>query len=223
MPEGGSISFSAWRDDDTIFIGISDTGEGMSGDVMKKIFDPFFTTKLVAGTGLGMSMAYGIITRHGGKIEVESKQGEGSTFTLQFPTTYKGASKKSTSEPGQEIKNKNLRILVVDDEVALCTILDEFLSGSGQKVTTVDNGADAIGKIKTESYDLILCDLAMQNITGYDVIKAVSELENKPKTGIITGWREKLNREEIKVDFILRKPFNLSELTKHINVIFGGQ
>ncbi|MBT3878942.1 MAG: PAS domain S-box protein [Candidatus Scalindua sp.] len=222
MPEGGSISFSTWCDNDTAFIGISDTGEGMPGDVMKKIFDPFFTTKLVAGTGLGMSMAYGIITRHGGKIEVESKLGEGSTFTLQFPTTSKGASQKSTSEPGQEIKHKNLRILVVDDEVALCTVLDEFLSESGQKVTTVYNGADAIGKIKTESYDLILCDLAMQNITGYDVIKAVSELENKPKTGIITGWREKLNGEGVKVDFILRKPFNLSELTKHINVIFSA-
>ena len=225
MPEGGIISFSAWSSDDTTYVGISDTGEGMPEDVKKNIFDPFFTTKLAAGTGLGMSMAYGIISRHGGKIEVESKLGEGSTFTLQFPNTYGGTSQITAPKSGQETKNKNLRVLVVDDEVAVCTILDDFLSESGQKVTTVDNGADAIDKIKSESYDLLLCDLAMQNITGFDVIKAVNKLEKKPKIGIITGWGEKLkllDGEDMKVDFILRKPFELSELMKHINVVFGA-
>jgi len=87
MPEGGSLSFSTCRSDDTLLVGVSDTGEGMSNEVMKNIFDPFFTTKAPVGTGLGMSMVYGIMTRHGGKIEVESEVGKGSMFNLKFPIT----------------------------------------------------------------------------------------------------------------------------------------
>ncbi len=224
MPEGGSLSFSIWNRENTVFAGISDTGEGMPEDVKKRVFDPFFTTKIPVGTGLGMSMTYGIITRHGGKIEVESELGRGSTFTLQFPTTNKRASLMATPGPEQETDEKNLRILVVDDEVDICTILDKYLSRAGHKVKTVNNGSDAIGKIKAEDFDLILCDLAMPDVFGYDVIKSARGLGKKPKIGIITGWGEKLkiiNEEDMKVEFIVKKPFNLSELTNKINVLFG--
>ncbi len=223
MPEGGSLSFSTWSGDDTVFAGISDTGEGMSDEVRKNIFDPFFTTKTPVGTGLGMSMTYGIITRHGGKIEVESELGKGSKFALQFPTTTKAVSPIATPEPNQETNEKNLRILVVDDEVAICDILDKFLSGSGHKVKTVDNGADAINLIKTEYFDLVLCDLSMTDICGLEVIKFLNELERIPKIGIITGWGEKLKpiEEGMNVDFVARKPFDFSELANHINEAFG--
>ena len=104
MPEGGSISFSAWSGNDTVFVGISDTGEGMTEDVKKNIFDPFFTTKLAVGTGLDMSMAYGIMAWHGGQIDVESAPGKGSTFTLQFPAAAETASPIIT--PALEQENK---------------------------------------------------------------------------------------------------------------------
>jgi len=133
MPDGGSLSFSTWSIGDTVFVGISDTGEGMSEDVKKSIFDPFFTTKTPVGTGLGMSMTYGIMTRHGGKIEVESGIGKGSTFTLQFPATVRAVS-PIAAQPEQETNEKDLRILVVDDEVAMCDILDKVFSGDGHKV-----------------------------------------------------------------------------------------
>ena len=68
-----------------VFVSISDTGTGMKKNIQEKLFDPFFTTKTGVGTGLGMSMAYGIITRHGGKIDVESEEGKGSTFTIRLP------------------------------------------------------------------------------------------------------------------------------------------
>jgi PAS domain S-box-containing protein len=219
MPEGGSITFSTWSDDDTVFVGVSDTGEGMSEDVMKNIFDPFFTTKTPVGTGLGMSMAYGIITRHGGNIEVESEQWKGSTFTLQFPIATKAVSSIASPEPEPETNKKNLRILVVDDEEAICDILGKFLSGSGHKVKTVDNGADTINIIKVEDFDLVLCDLVMPDVSGHDVIKFLNELKKRSKIGIITGWGEKLKpiEEGMNVDFVIRKPFDFSELTKQIN------
>jgi len=225
MPEGGILSFCTWSGDDTVFVGISDTGKGMSEDVKKNVFDPFFTTKNPVGTGLGMSMAYGIIRRHGGKIEVESELGNGSTFTLQFPTTTETVSPVATPEPEQGTNKKNLCILVVDDEEAICDMLDQFFSGSGHKVKTVDNGADAINIIKTEYFDLVLCDLAMPDVSGRDVVKMLNELENMPKIGIITGWCEESNpviSEEFKVDFVVRKPFDFSELAKQINDVFDA-
>ena len=115
---------------------------------------------------------------------------------------------------------------MVDDEEAICDILDKFLSRGGHKVKTVDNDADAIDIIKAEEFDLVLCDLSMPNVFGYDVIKVLNELEKRPKIGIITGWGENLKTidgECMKVEFIVRKPFNFSELTKHINVAFGAK
>jgi CheY-like chemotaxis protein len=223
MPDDGRISFSTWSGEDTIFISISDTGEGMSEEVKKNIFDPFFTTKLALGTGLGMSTAYGIVTGHGGKIEVESEVGKGTTYTLQFPAATKTDSPEESSEPEQEIMNKCLRILVVDDEEEICNILDKFFSKKGHLVRTVDNGREAIALAKIDDYDLVLCDMAMPEVYGYDVIKALNKLEKMPKIGIITGWNEKLkpiNDEEFKVDFIIRKPLVFSELTRLINELF---
>ena len=97
MPDGGCISFSTWSKDDIVFISISDNGEGMSAEIKKNIFDPFFTTKVATGTGLGLSTVYGIVKRHNGKIEVESKVGKGSTFILQFPAADKADSSKETT------------------------------------------------------------------------------------------------------------------------------
>ena len=164
MPEGGSLSCNTWSGDETVFISITDTGEGMSAEVIKNIFVPFFSTKGVSGTGLGMSMAYGIITKHGGNIEVESDMGKGTTFTLQFPITNERASLMVTPEPEQKVKSEGLSILVVDDEESICNILDEFLSRNDHKVKAVDNGTEAIKLIKKEGFDLVLCDLAMPEV-----------------------------------------------------------
>ncbi len=222
MPEGGRISFSTWSSDDTVFVIVSDTGGGMSEEVKKNIFDPFYSTKGVEGTGLGMSMVYGIVNRHGGKIEVESEVGKGSTFTMQFPATNKSISQIEAPDTEQETNVKDLRILVVDNEVAICNILDKFLSSSGHNVKVVDNGADAISIMKTEDFDLVLCDLSMSDVYGIEVIITTNERDKRPKLGIITGWEEMLKKgKNIKFDFILKKPFNLSVLTKYINVEFG--
>jgi len=187
-------------------------------------FDPFFTTKSPVGTGLGMSMAYGIITRHGGKIEVESELGKGTIFSLQLPIAAKVGNSELFFEPAQDIQCKSLHVLVVDDEVNIGKLLDEFLSEDGHNVKTVDNGADAIKLSNRKSFDLVLCDLMMPDVSGYDVIKALNKLDRRPKIGIITGWSEKckpLEEKNMNVDFIIKKPFDFSELTKKINDVIG--
>ncbi len=224
MPEGGSLLFCTWSTDKTVFASVSDTGEGMPEGVKKRIFDPFFTTKLPVGTGLGMSTVYGIVTRHNGKIEVESELGKGSTFTLQFPTTIKTVNPIAAPDQEQEIKGNSLRILVVDDEEVICNILDESLSSNGHNVKTVDNGEEALGLIKSERYDLVLTDMAMPDVSGHEIIKSLNETEKRPKIGLITGWGknlECLDEEGMKVDFIIKKPFQIPVLIKQIQSLFS--
>ncbi len=224
MPEGGTVSFRTWSKDEVVFVSVSDTGSGMSREVMEKVFDPFFTTRSPKGTGLGMSIVYGIMRRHGGKVEVDSEIGKGSTFTLQLPFTIKTVSPVTSLKPEQNTRNKSLSILVVDDEKNTCALLDDFLSDEGHKIKTVFNGADAIQLLKSEEYDLVLSDLVMPDVTGYDVVKSVNKLKKKPKIGILTGLQETLEFQEekgMKVDFILRKPFDFPELTRHINDVIN--
>ncbi|RKY40675.1 MAG: hypothetical protein DRP76_01385 [Candidatus Omnitrophota bacterium] len=87
IEERGTIYISTYEDDENVFVRISDTGPGIPKKILSKIFEPFFTTK--KGTGLGLYVSRNIVTNHGGKIEVESKEGEGTTFTISFPKDYK--------------------------------------------------------------------------------------------------------------------------------------
>ncbi|MFQ5965113.1 MAG: response regulator [Candidatus Scalinduaceae bacterium] len=224
MTGGGCISFCTWSKDDTVFVSISDTGEGMTEEVRKRIFDPFFTTKRSEGSGLGMSVTYGVITGHGGKIEVESEVGKGATFTLSIPITRETPQLAVSPDPPRKIKAHGLRILVIDDEEEICSVLNKYFSRDGHEVRSVNNGTEAIKLLKNEDFGLILCDLVLPDMSGHDIVKVLDALDKKPKVGLITGWDEKIetkSKEELKIDFIIRKPFDFSTLTSHINEAFN--
>jgi len=226
MPDGGRLSFSTWSSDDTLFVSISDTGKGMPDEVKKKVFDPFFTTRRPLGTGLGLSVSYSAIVRHGGKIEVDSEEGKGTTFNVSIPVRKVAFQKTESSEADQRVTRRKLHILVIDDNDDVCEIVGGVLTRGGHTVKIVDNGVEAIELVGKEDFDLILCDLLMPNIHGYDVIKVINKLGKVPKIGIMTGWAEDLKPAddvEFKVDFILKKPFKHAELAKHINNLFGAE
>ncbi len=223
MPEGGHLSFRTWKNDDNVFLSILDTGEGMYEDIRKNIFDPFLTTKMPKGAGLGMSVSYGIIKRHSGMIYVKSEVGRGTTITIQLPISKDINHIDTISEPMHKLEVANLHILVVDDEQAVCEFLSEFLTQEEQNVKSVFSGKDAIKLLKSENFDLVLCDLVMPDVGGREVIKMLDTLEKSPEVGLITGWSEKLetfHKENLKVDFIVKKPFDFSELSKQINNVF---
>ncbi len=116
------------------------------------------------------------------------------------------------------------KVLVVDDDVVLGKILKEFLSGAGFNVKSVYGGAEAIELLRNEEFDLVLCDYIMSNVMGYDVATFLNKMTKKPKIGIITGWSEQIRareREEMNVDFIIKKPFEFPELEKKINSVLG--
>ncbi len=220
MPDGGSIFFSMMSYQNKVLISVSDTGIGMTEYVKKNVFDPFYSTRKPQGTGLGMSIAYSIIKRHGGNIEVESEVGKGATFTLSIPISKAVVQRAELSEQISEIACKKFRVLVIDDERRMCETLKKFFSKDGHMVKTASNGAYAIELAGREEFDLVLCDLAMTDTNGYDVIKVLNRTEYRPVIGIITGWNEELpllEKEEFKVDFVVRKPFSFSELAKKIN------
>ena len=224
MPGGGSLSFHTWAEEKTLFVTISDTGMGMGKTVQRNVFDPFFTTKIGVGTGLGMSTAYGIVVRHGGEIEVESEEGKGSRFTIRLPLSNEIAKPEATFEQEQELKAEGLRMLIVDDEQEICDLLSEYFLEDGHNVKSVNTGDMAIKLLETESFDLVLSDLVMPEVTGYDIIETIGTLEKKPKVGIITGWEDAYKTEKgetLKADFIVRKPINFSELTRCINNVLS--
>ena len=216
MPEGGRITFQTWEKGDTVFIGIADDGCGMSKEVQSKIFDPFYTTKGLEGSGLGMSVSYGIIGKHGGKIDLISKEGKGTIFTIEFPVATEEILPETSIEPVIDIQAENYRILVVDDVKEISDLLHVFLSRQGYNVDSVESGDAAIKMLERERYDLVICDLGMPQVSGWDVIKVVESLDKKPKIGLITGWADmldSLNQDDMGIDFIISKPIKYKKLS----------
>ncbi len=118
------------------------------------------------------------------------------------------------------------KVLVVDNEHKICMLIEEFLYKQGYSVRSAFSGAGAIQLLKNEEFDLVLCTYLMPEVSGYDVVKSLDILENRPKVGIITGWGESIGtreREEMKIHFVIRKPFDLSELMKHINNVLNAK
>lgn len=206
-----------------VIVSISDTGLGMDEETQSKIFDPFFTTK-DQGTGLGMSIASETLKRHGREIEVQSQKGRGSTFILSFPATKEppGITKPDQEPGGKKSEKKNTvhRILIVDNEKLIGKALSGFLTEEGHNVIFTDNGARALELLKKEEFDLVLCDLGMPDVSGWDIMNAIDTMARKPRIGIITGFLSASNSfpgREIKADFIINKPFELEEVLRYVN------
>jgi PAS domain S-box-containing protein len=192
---------------------VTDTGIGMSEEVRQRIFDPFFTTKGGRGSGLGLSLAYGIMERHGGRIEARSIPGRGTTFTLRFRT----APKKDAAAPQEPTERQLIprRLLVVDDDPMVRQTIAGLLRASGHLVTEADGGAAGIAQLEETSVDLVFTDLGMPEVTGWDVARAVRARRPGLPIVLLTGWGEHGTGEAQPaglVDRILGKPVRLEDL-----------
>ena len=217
MPEGGKITISTQlQAEDWVEVRIADSGIGMTEEVRKRVFDPFFTTKGVTNSGLGMSVSYGIIKRHGGEILIESEPGRGTTFILHLPTGYgeESAEEKVVKEkPVQEVRSA--RILVIDDEESVRNILSQMLRVQGYQVVVASDGEEGVERFKNEKFDLVFTDLGMPKMSGWEVGKALRGMNAKVPIAMITGWGVELNREKMNesgIDLVVSKPFNFDQL-----------
>jgi CheY-like chemotaxis protein len=216
MPKGGKLTIVTQpQAEDWVEVRITDTGIGMTEEVKNRVFDPFFTTKGVTNSGLGMSVSYGIVKRHGGEILIESEPGKGTTFILHLPTGY---GEEAVVEKGvvPVRESRQARILVIDDEDSVRDVLSRMLKTKGHQVVVASDGEEGIERFRSESFDLVLTDLGMPKLSGWDVGKTIKGINPKIPIAMITGWGVELDREKLSesgIDLIVCKPFNFDQVT----------
>jgi len=197
-----------------VVVTVADTGVGIPEAIRGKIFDPFFTTKGPQGTGLGLSMTYGILSRHGARITVDSREGYGTTFRLTFaPGAVPDVEEKAPREAMP--LGVSLRCLVVDDEAEVGRVLGDVLQTSGHRVVVLTDAAQAIAQLRAEPFDLVFTDLAMPRVSGWQVAQAVKEIAPTVPVVLVTGFGVELSAEERQthgVDMVLVKPLKISDV-----------
>jgi two-component system NtrC family sensor kinase len=172
---GGRIIINTETSGENVRIIVRDNGPGILPENLRRIFDPFFTTKQVGqGTGLGLSLCYGIIKEHGGTITPLSRPGEGAMFTIELPVFHLagepvGASHATPFKSPDASAGAGEKILVIDDEEAILQMLRERLTRSGYHVDTVTDGENALHRLREKNYDVMLCDWKMPGLNGRQI------------------------------------------------------
>lgn len=211
MPNGGTLTLTSRADERGVIIAVQDTGIGITDEVRRRIFDPFFTTKGPKGTGLGLAVVYGIVTRHGGEIQVESREGVGSTFTIRLPY---GLIESPPTHEKESTLAAPARVLVIDDEEAVREALRDILS-LRHVVEEAASGAEGIDRLKQTRFDLVITDLGMAGMSGWQVAQAVKALRPETAVVLVTGWGVQLDPAELRskgVDRVLPKPFEMMDV-----------
>jgi signal transduction histidine kinase/ActR/RegA family two-component response regulator len=203
-----------------VLVIISDSGCGMSKETVDKIFDPFYTTKPMGeGTGLGLSLSYGIIENHGGAILVDSALNRGSVFSIYLPAINNGCtdSVKKTKEQGLETWSFEQSILIVDDDLIMLEMLGDMIKSGKNKVYLASGGKEAIA-IFHEHYHhigLVFLDFAMPDVDGMEVYRELSKMAPSIKVIFLSGYAQAESisdlRSQGRVGFI-QKPFTNEEL-----------
>lgn len=204
MPKGGKFSIRTYmrelkeempkgnfsiKPGEYVCIDFKDTGIGMSEDDLSRIFEPYFTTRGdKGGTGLGMSVVYGIVKGHGGYIEVESSPGEGSGITVYFPASRKDeAPLKAVS--AQAVGGTDT-ILIIDDEKIILKMTKDILEESGYKVYTADSGKAGIKKFVENEIDLVILDIKMPDMGGKEVLERILQIDWEARVLLSSGYSE---------------------------------
>ena len=217
MPEGGTISIKTYDENSNVNISISDTGFGISPKVIGNIFEPFFTTKDIGHSGMGLSVVYGIVKGHNGNIDVKSIPDKGTTLIITIPVS-EGIIKAET-ESINSANPININVLVIDDEESIRDILKNVLVQFGNNVTDVSNGRSGIEVFQSGKFDVVITDLGMPEVSGWEVARQVKTIDPKIKVILLTGWDIELDEKGLKeknVDFVINKPFRISQITKSI-------
>lgn len=225
MPGGGRLTLRTWTNGQEVHCVVSDTGVGMTDEVRRRAFDPFFTTKGPRSTGLGLSVTYGIIQRHNGKIDIDTEPGRGTTTHITLPAALPTARSPlpAAVEPPAAA---HLRILVVDDEPEVRSAVADMLGLAGYTTSQASSGHEALAWLDTgQAVDLVLTDLGMPGMTGRDLARAVRARWPSLRLGLMTGWDETeapVGEASVAVDFVIAKPFKLSALLSAYATVPGA-
>jgi CheY-like chemotaxis protein/anti-sigma regulatory factor (Ser/Thr protein kinase) len=216
MPDGGAINIKTFVDKNQVCMLVSDSGSGMPRHISERIFDPFFTTKGPQSTGLGMSVSYGIVTRHQGTISVDSEEGKGTTFTLRFPV--REVKKQELDKAPEAVADaQKATILIIEDEEDVRSLLQDILTMQGHQVALAHDGREGVELFTPGAFDLVFSDLGMPGMSGWEVAKAIRLQDSKVAIAIITGWDIHMDKkafEESGVNLIIQKPFTVDAIVR---------
>ena len=210
---------------DYVQLSLADTGSGMDKEVIDKIFDPFYSTKGDEGTGLGLSQVFGFVKRSGGTIKVYSEPGQGSQFILYFPR-YLDDVGKNTTETSEDnfIFTGHENILIVDDEEALGSLTSELLSQQGYQTFYAESSKQALKILEHKDIDLILSDIIMPEMDGYQLAAIVKEKYPDIKIQLTSGFSDNHNIDMVDKSLqhnLLLKPFDSQVLLQRIKTLLS--
>jgi signal transduction histidine kinase/CheY-like chemotaxis protein len=227
MDDGGTLFVTLDNDEHEIILSVRDTGCGIPDAIRDKIFEPFVTTKgalggsATPGTGLGLSVSYGIVKSHNGKFEVESVPTQGTTMTVRLPITTASEVPQLPDVVSEQTEVSGLRLLLVDDDEAVGSSLRSLLIQAGHSVTFVGDGASALRQYNASTYDIVLSDMSMPGMSGIDLLQALRIHDDSARVIIITG---QAMEEQVKSAYeagastVLRKPVEIEEMLNAIKM-----
>ncbi len=236
MPQGGAIAISTKLAGNFVRIDFSDTGAGIPQENLSRIFEPFFTTKQSegskSGTGLGLSVIYAIIERHGGRIEVSSELNKGTTFTIHLPNVQT-VSKAAEAEPAQKTQSAKVielrrkgNVLIIDDEEFIRDIVSECLSSTGHNVMTAESGEQAIELIKKNHFDITFLDFSIPNKNGLELLREIKMIDPNSTVVIISSRPGEQLPDELSDEGaynIIKKPFSVDQIQTAVSRVLGAE
>jgi PAS domain S-box-containing protein len=212
----------------TVALEVSDNGPGIAAAELPRIWDPFWTTKEEGeGTGLGLSVVHGIVTQHGGTIDVETRVGAGTTFTVSLPILGRDddADGRAAAEalaviPATAQADRPLDILVIDDEEVIVGLLVRYFSSRGHAVVPAHEGRQALRVAERSSFDVVICDLRMPGMDGAEVIRRLKELPSCTSARFILSTGDtatpavRLNIDGLALAAVVDKPYEVEALRR---------
>jgi len=226
----GSAEYPVMPPGRYVVLTVTDTGVGIPEDLSKRIFDPFFTTKGPGkGTGLGLSIVYGIVKQNHGFIWVSSKPGEGSSFKVYFPQALERLSVPNPEQSPFEDTGGNETILIVEDEVALRGVEEEYLRNLGYNLLIAKDGPEALEMAKRHAgpIDLLIADVIMPLMSGPELAEQLTPIQGGIPVIYVSGYTnqavvDRTGLLESELHF-LQKPFSLRELSRQIRALLDSE
>jgi two-component system, cell cycle sensor histidine kinase and response regulator CckA len=204
-------------DQPAVLLEVCDTGSGISPETLARIFEPFFTTKPPGrGTGLGLSLVDAIVARHGGRIEVQSRVGAGTTFQIRWPAAPSAAVRADPPVASSDWGDLGgAVILVAEDDPIIRRILERFLRRRGFEVILATDGAEAVDRFNAHAasgIDLLMFDIEMPKLSGTDAYNVIRHHPACPPVLFVSGVAEEASAPSSPRIRFLRKPYSESDL-----------
>ena len=215
----GTIEIFSLSEGEKVIVKIKDKGVGIEKEILEHIFEPFYKTEEGRGDGLGLSQIYSIINQHGGTIKVESHPGQGTEVIIKLPAGPL-AEQEEVQEKRPVEKTADKGIFIVEDEQMIRDLYVEVLIMKGHTVSSFPSAEEALAEWKMDAFKLIICDLGLPGMNGWEFISKIREMDSYIPIIILTGWGNEIGEErakELDVQKVLAKPVSLEELLKTIN------